>query len=270
MLSSITVKKQNKLSKTVMENVEGLSYSAFMKSLRNKDVKVNGKRIEKDIAVNIGDKIDIYYTIRKLEKYTMIYKDENVYVVNKKSGYTSEEIFYEIIQENPETRFIHRLDRNTRGVMIFALNEESEKELLSGFKNRTFNKVYRARVFGKLEKKADTLTAYLVKDSDKSLVKIYGEKVKNGVEIKTGYKVIKEYENTSDLEVKLYTGKTHQIRAHLAYIGHPIVGDGKYGDNKMNKSEKVKTQMLDSYKLTLFFEKNDKLYYLNGKTFLAE
>lgn len=269
MLKEIIAKENKKISR-LCENVRGLSYSAFRKALREKDVKVNGRRTDKDETVQIGDKIEIYYKPVETEKYSVIYSDENVVVTDKKQGYTSEEVFEDILSKNKGAKFIHRLDRNTGGIMIFALNENAEKELLAGFKNRAFNKIYKAKVFGSPKKNADTLTAYLLKDEKTSTVRIFSEKASGSVEIKTGYKVIKKDTETTDLEVYLYTGKTHQIRAHLAFIGCPIVGDGKYGDNEKNKKAKVKYQMLTAYKLTLFFGEQSVLKYLNGKTFTVE
>ena len=101
-------------------------------------------------------------------------------------------------------------------------------------------------------------------------MKIYDRKVENSVTIITGYKVIEKLGETSVLDVTLFTGKTHQIRAHLAYIGHFIIGDGKYGDNSINKRLGVKNQQLTAYSLTLHFSKDSPLYYLDGKTFCKD
>ncbi|MBE7087354.1 MAG: RluA family pseudouridine synthase [Clostridiales bacterium] len=264
---NLTADKPQKLSKLCLKEVSGLSYGVFMKLLRKKDVKVNGVRVDKDLSIEKGDKVTLYYTIQPNISYTPVYSDENVLVIDKASGFTSEAVYEAILNDYPTAKFIHRLDRNTSGVMIFALNETAESELLYGFKNRTFDKKYLCTVYGVLERDSEILTAYLVKDRDNSTVKIFDKKVNGSVEIKTGYKVISRGENTSDLLVTLYTGKTHQIRAHLAHIGHFIIGDGKYGDEKLNRQYGATRQKLKAHILTLNFKKEDKLYYLNDKTF---
>jgi len=262
--------KNRKLSKLALYNCNDLSYGALMKLLRGKEVKVNGKRVNLDVDLSVGDKVEIYYNPTPIDKYNALYSDENVIVINKKSGYSSEDVYADILSKNPTAKFIHRLDRNTSGIMIFALNDIAETELLAGFKNRTFEKLYRAQVYGKMEKKSDILTAYLFKDAVKSTVTITDNKVKGSTLIKTGYKVIETGEDTTELEVTLFTGKTHQIRAHLAHIGHFIVGDGKYGNNAFNKLKKAKSQRLCAYKLTLNFADNSPLNYLDKRTFTCQ
>ena len=238
-----------------------------MKLLRNKDIKVNGKRVSSDVTLSVGDNVEIFYSPKKQEKYSIIYKDENVVVINKKSGYSFESIYTDLTELFSDVYAVHRLDRNTSGIMIFALNFNAEGELLQAFKNHQFIKIYTAEVFGKLPKKHDVLTAYLTKDSKQSFVKISNLKTPNSYFIKTEYMVVEEKEKTSLVKIRLWTGKTHQIRAHLAFIGNSIVGDGKYGNNALNKEFKASSQKLTATELTLNFSEQSFLFYLNGKTF---
>ncbi len=266
-MQKFTVDKTQKLSKICLNSCVGLSYGTFMKLLRKKDIKVNGARVTADVTVNAGDNVEVYYTPERVAPYTVIYDDENIVVIDKKSGYESDVVYDALLNEYKTAKYIHRLDRNTSGLMIFALNEIAETELLSGFKNRTFYKKYRCTVNGIVKKDEDILTAYLVKDGKNSLVKIYDKKVDGAVLIKTGYKVLSRGVDTTELSVTLYTGKTHQIRAHLAHIGHFIIGDGKYGVNEINKRHRATRQKLTACTLTLKFETSSPLYYLNDKTF---
>ncbi len=263
------VDKPQKLSALCKEKAPLLSYSALMKVLRKKDVKVNGRRVSSNVTLAIGDDVRIYVGQIKPEFYLVVYQDENILVVDKKRGFNSESVFEDLVNKFGEVYFIHRLDTNTAGIMIFARNKKSEETLLAGFKNRDFDKRYLCEVFGEIKEKTQTLNAYLLKDATTSTVKIFDYPVKGAVEIKTGYTLLKQNADTALLEVRLYTGKTHQIRAHLAHVGHFIVGDGKYGENAFNRAKGAKRQRLVAYKLTLKFDSGSPLYYLNDKTFFS-
>ena len=162
----------------------------------------------------------------------------------------------------------HRLDRNTSGLIIFSKSDEVNNILMEKFKNHEIEKRYLAKVIGIPIKKKDTLVHYLFKDNKKSIVYI-SDKPKTGYrKIITSYKVLNsnKKENTSILDINLETGRTHQIRAHLAFIGHPIIGDGKYGNNQINKKFNQKTQLLCSYYIKFNFNSDaGVLNYLNRK-----
>ena len=260
-----------KLSEEITEYFKGaVSYSLANKLIRKKEVKLNGVRVKADTKTNLGDKIEIYYDGEDKRAQTVLFKDENILVAYKPSGITAED-FYSLIQaDNLGAGFIHRLDQNTDGIMIFSLNLQAETQLLKGFKERTFEKYYLAEVVGSPKESSATLTAYLFKDSKKGEVKVYDSPVKGSEKIITSYSVLKTDGVTSLLEVKLITGKTHQIRAHLAHVGHFIIGDGKYGNESINRRFHAKRQRLTAYKLTLKFDENSPLFYLNEKTFKLE
>lgn len=257
-----------KLSEEITSYYKGVvSYSLFNKLLRKKDIKLNGVRVKTDQKTEVGDKIEVYYDGEDTRAENVIYKDENILVVYKPQGITSED-FYALIKNNYEqASFVHRLDRNTDGIMVFGLTNQAEVELLKGFKERTFEKYYLAEVYGDPNPKNAELTAYLKKDSDKSQVKIFANCVLGSEKIVTAYSVVKSNGETALLEVKLITGKTHQIRAHLAFIGHFIIGDGKYGIDAINRKFHANKQRLTAYRLQLKFPPESSLYYLNGREF---
>lgn len=266
-----------KLNTLLLDTFDGLSLNMLYKALRKKDIRVNNVRINENVIVHAGDQIKVYISDEQLEKSShfeieIVYEDNHICVVNKPAG-------IEVTGENSLTTLLgkshsfikpcHRLDRNTTGLVLFAKNEDALAILLDKFKNHEIEKHYKATVIGIPTKKQATLTAYLFKDAKKSLVYISDTPKKGYEKIITSYQVIEENkkENTSILDVTLHTGKTHQIRAHLAHIGHPILGDGKYGNNEINKKFGLKIQQLTSYSLTFHFKSGSGiLSYLEGKS----
>lgn len=263
MISFKVPKKYNnkKISNVLLNLYPNLKSSVIFKAIRKKDIIVNGNRIKENITVYENDEITAYIQNEDI-KLDIVYDDDNILIVNKPVNLPVTEdnnsniTLTKLVQSKyPNTMPCHRLDRNTSGLVVFAKNQTALNILLQKFKNREMDKFYVCIVYGIPKVKQQKLTAYLFKDNKKAISYISDIPKTGYTKIITSYNVIQtnKEKNISLLEVKLETGKTHQIRAHLSHIGHPIIGDGKYGINNINKQFKEKYQLLMSYKLIFNF-----------------
>ena len=290
-----------RLDKFIQKSVPRLPQSMMYKAIRNKRIKINGKRAEISTRLQTGDIVQMYINDEFFDTAVetefmaapavldIVYEDDNIILIDKKNGLVVHEdnentvdtlinrlkhYLYDKGEYKPEEEnsfapsLCNRLDRNTGGIVIAAKNAESLRILNQKIKDRELEKYYLCITVGVPPKKKDTITAYLEKNSDDNTVKVTDRKTDKNKTIITTYKVLKIKENLALLEIKLDTGRTHQIRAHMAHIGCPLLGDGKYGINKVNKEYKIKTQALYSYKLKFTFTSDSGcLEYLNGKEF---
>ncbi len=278
-MKTIVVNKENdgkKLNTILQKEFPSLSVNSIYKALRKKDIRVNDIKVNENVTVHDGDSIKVYITddilLGSSIKIEKVFEDSNILVVNKPAGIevTGAQSLASILTQmyGFDIMPCHRLDRNTSGLTLFAKKQQAQNILFEKFKNHEIEKHYLCRVYGIPKEKHKILNAFLFKDNKKSMVYISDSPKKGYQNIITEYAVISTNisDNTSILEVILHTGRTHQIRAHLAHIGYPIIGDGKYGINEINKKFKCKTQNLCSYKIKFNFKTDSSnLAYLNGK-----
>ena len=292
------------LEKYVFKVLPAAPLSFIYKLFRKKDIKVNGHHEDKKFRLNANDIVAIYITEEQIKEFQkekelnpnlkikdwIIYEDDHVLFINKPRGLlvqksapqdeSLDQLVIEYLmatnQYNPdkEKGFVpgpaHRLDRNTSGIVAFGKSHDALTMLFDLFKDHNLiNKHYLALVVGSLEKDKDIITAPLKKDEKNNKVVV----AKDGKSAQTVYKVIKRFNGYTLLDITLLTGRTHQIRVHMSYINHPVVGDSKYGNFEINKEFKEKyhfaNQFLHAYKIG-FGELDYPLNNLSKKEFTAE
>ncbi len=294
-----------RLDRFLKKYLSEASQSFIYKMLRKKRIKLNNKKAEPNTILSEGDIIQFYLSEETLEKFkasnqikksslvpNIIYEDENILLINKPVGIlshsankeygnnivdsmihylTTKEEYNPRIEKTFKPSICNRLDRNTSGIIIGAKNSEALRIMNASIKEGSVHKYYKTIVKG-IVKEEGIIEAYLSKDEDKNMVKIIEDGKEDAKRIITKIKVLKRSNDYSLLEIELITGRTHQIRAHLSSIGHPIIGDIKYGDRRVNelfkKNYGLESQFLHAYKVE-FSKVESPLDYLNGKVFTA-
>ncbi len=294
-----------RLDRFITKAAPQLPLSMMYKAIRTKNIKVNGKRATIQQRLEEGDTVAIYIKDEFLspakkqydfltagKKLEVVYEDDQILLANKPEGLLShgdekeftdtlinriKRYLFEKGEFDPEAEtsftpaLANRIDRNTGGIVIAAKTAEALRILNQKIKDREIDKTYLCLVHGVPNPKEGLLTGYLTKDADRNMVKIYSTPQPSGKTIRTQYKVLGQKSGMALLEINLLTGRTHQIRAHLASIGHPLVGDGKYGKNAADKKKGFVHQALYSYKLTFRFTTDGGcLSYLNNRSFALD
>lgn len=294
-----------RLDKFLQKRFKTMPKSLMYKYIRKKCIKVNGKKCDIQTILCEGDVLTFYIKdeffenseqknydfIKAPKKFDIVYEDENIILIDKKPGiivhpdktYHFDSLIarvwhylYDKGEYIPDEEkafapaLANRIDRNTGGIVIAAKNAESLRVLNAKIKTRELEKHYICLVYGKPKQSTGTLEGYITKNESKNKVTVFKNKDENSKSIKTKYNVIDFNEKYSLINIELITGRTHQIRAHMASIGHPLVGDTKYGKNRRPPAG-FKYQALYSYKLKFNFKTDAGiLNYLNGREFKVD
>lgn len=306
-MQSLIVSKNEagqRLDKLLSKYLNLAEKSFFYKMMRKKNITLNGRKCEGSEKLVEGDEIKLFLSDETIEKFSqvklqkvkkvslnIIYEDEHILLVNKPAGMLSQKardsdeslveymIDYLVSSGQLSTEQLrsfrpsvcNRLDRNTSGLVVGGKSLAGLQLMSASFKDRSIHKYYQCVVKGQITDK-QMITGYLTKSETSNQVTVHKQEVPGSAPIATEYEPVKWQEGYTLLKVTLITGRTHQIRAHLSSIGHPIVGDYKYGDSKVNEEAKklyhIQSQLLHSYQVT-FPKLPEPLAYLSGRTFYA-
>ena len=295
-----------RLDKFLIKYLCNASGGFIYKMLRKKNILLNDKKALGSEILKTGDSVKIYFSDDTIQKFTsenrdksvrikepdkfsekfsemIVFEDENIIAVNKPSGMLSQnadnsalsvnDLLLKYLKANEffTPGISNRLDRNTSGLILAGKNPNAVRSLNSAIKERALTKLYLCVCLGKAPENGN-LEGYLVKDEDANTVSVTDKEMPGGDYIHTAFKRLSFSENYSLLEVELITGKSHQIRAHLASIGAPIAGDPKYGSAAANlyveKKYRIKSQLLHAYKIN-FNNMPGCLEYLNKKSIIS-
>lgn len=276
-----------RLDKYLMEQYPALGLGRLNKALRENKIKVNGKKQPLSTRVQNGDVIRLFLRDEQLEDRPLspavfVYEDEEVIVALKPAGIEVDgpaadtlvkRVQAKLAQEGKSTHAVlcHRLDTGTSGLVLLAKNGEAERFLTAAIKARSIEKRYLCVTFGRPQPPAALLRDYLLKDPERGVVRIVSSPEGGAKEVITGYETLAVSGRLALLEVELVTGRTHQIRAHLAHIGCPILGDSKYGNNAANRELRFKYQALCAWELRFPAKiEESRFAHLSGRVFRAE
>jgi 23S rRNA pseudouridine955/2504/2580 synthase len=282
-----TGEEGKRLDRVLADRYPGTPAGILLKALKEREVKINGVRSAASDRVRKDDAVEVFVSDDLLNRkpeagFRIVYEDSNLIVVEKRQGinvhansgqdpFNLEDAVREYLRsrhEHPVVFLCHRIDRNTGGLVMLAKNRESLSFIIERMENRQIVKHYTCLLYGQLPREEDTLTAYLQKDSRAANVTVSDFEFPGSLRIVTKYKVLRFEDNISLVEAEIFTGRTHQIRAHFAHIGHPVIGDGKYGTNAINKPLGATMQALWASRLEFrFHDESGTLGYLSGKIF---